>query len=70
MLLFSPKTSESEVEVKSLSHVRPSATYGPQPARLLHHRIFQARVLECGAIAFSEPKQIFYPLLRAGKGTC
>ena len=43
-----------KVKVKSLSHVRPSAT--PRTSSLVGssiHGIFQARVLEWGAIAFS-----------------
>ena len=31
-----------------------SQPHGLQPTRLLHHGIFQARVLEWGAIAFSD----------------
>ena len=39
--------------MKSLSHVRLLATLGLQPTRLIRHEIFQARVLEWGAIALS-----------------
>ena len=42
-----------KVKVKSLSHVRLLATLGLQPTRLIRHEIFQARVLEWGAIALS-----------------
>ena len=43
-----------KVKVKSLSRVWLLATHGLQPTRLLVHGIFQARVLEWGAVAFSE----------------
>ena len=39
--------------MKLLRHVQLLATHGLQPTRLLHPWIFQARVLEWGAIAFS-----------------
>ena len=49
-----------KVKVKSLSHVRPSAT--PWTAASIHG-IFQARVLEWGAIAFSEPTQHYKAII-------
>jgi len=45
--------SESEVAQLCLTLHDP---HGLQPTRLLHPRIFQARVLEWGAIAFSGGK--------------
>ena len=43
--------SKSEVAQSCLTRHDPN---GLQPTRLLHHGIFQARVLEWGAIAFSD----------------
>ena len=42
-----------KVKVKSLSHVRLLAAHGLQPNRPSVHGIFQARILEWGAISFS-----------------
>ena len=42
-----------------------SQPHGLQPTRLLHHGIFQARVLEWGAIAFSILDSTVHEILQA-----
>ena len=50
------------VKVKLLSHVR---LWDPMDCSSVH-RIFQARVLEWGAITFSEKRSIFIPIPKKG----